>query len=254
MGLFRSKKPAVTVGPVTTVKHTIAVINSSTVMTDAEIAPIVQAMQVAISRDFAPIWGQDAALVQIPQGGTPPTGAWWCVILDDAPSGGYLGYHDLTPEDLPIMKIFAGTDKKYGNEVSVTLAHEIWEALGDPTINKCIQTPDGNFMAYENADACEDDSLAYLVNNVKISDFVFPSWFDANAKGQVDFCNHLTKPFQLSPGGYIGIWTQQSGWTQLTAQAADTKTLISSRGQVGSRRERRRTPRHQWVRSTATGS
>ena len=50
-------------------------------------------------------------------------------------------------------------------------------------------------------------------------------------------------------GGYIGIFSVSdgTGWQQFTAQ----KTLgdAQHRGNVGSRRERRRTPRTQWVTS-----
>ena len=75
----------------------ISVINESTVLTDAEITPVVMALQQQVSNDFRPIWGLDAELKTIPQGTPVPPGTWWLVILDDSDQAGALGYHDLTP-------------------------------------------------------------------------------------------------------------------------------------------------------------
>ena len=85
-----------------------------------------------------------------------------------------------------------------------------------------------------------------------VSDFVFPSWFEdfrAEGSAQFDQGNHITKPLDLLRGGYIGAFevTSGTGWHQLTAEKRPTG--MTQRGNVGSRRERRRTPRYQWVTS-----
>jgi len=232
---------------------TVAVVNASSVLTDKQITPVIQALQVQVSTHFAPVWGTDAQLIQVLQGQKVPAGAWQLVILDDSDTAGALGYHDLTSEGYPIGKVFAGTDMKYGNLWSVTASHELLEMLGDADINLTVQVDDTTFIAYENCDACEDDSLGYFIllkngPKVKVSDFVTPAWFMANppAGAKLDFAGHISQPFQLLPGGYIGVWTPQGGWTQKTAEG-DTKAIKGSRAHVGSRRERRRTPRHQWL-------
>ena len=87
----------------------ISVINESTVLTDADVTPVVGALQQQVTNDFRPAWGGDAELTMIPQGTPAPAGTWWLVILDDSDQAGALGYHDLTPDGLPIGKVFAAS-------------------------------------------------------------------------------------------------------------------------------------------------
>jgi ribosomal protein L30/L7E len=232
----------------------IAVINASTVLTDSQVQSVVPDLQQQVTRDFYPAWGVDAHLVFIPQGTNPPAGSWWLSILDDSDQAGALGYHDVTNEGLPLGKIFAGTDLKYGSEWTVTASHELLEMLGDPNINLTVfiqkNESAGRLYAYEVCDACEADNLAYKIGNTLVSDFVFPSWFEdfrAPNSTQFDHGRHIHAPLKLAAGGYIGIFdvTSGNGWTQLTDQVLHARV----RGEVGTRRERRRTVRALWMRS-----
>ena len=234
----------------------VSVINASTVLNETDIRPVIQALQKQVTNDFFPAWGVDAQLTFVPTGSAPPTGTWWLTILDDSDQAGALGYHDLTPDGLPLGKVFAATDLKYGNSWSVTASHELLEMLADPNINLTVfvqnANTSGTLFAYEVCDACEADNLGYKIGNVLVSDFVYPAWFeDFRAQGstQFDQGNHIQSPLQLLPGGYIGVFnvSDGSGWTQLTAEKHLTDT--HSRGNLGSRRERRRTTRQDWVRS-----
>ncbi len=116
----------------------ISIINASTVLTDTEIRPVVNALQQQVTNDFRPAWGIDAELTFVPTGSTPPIGTWWLTILDDSDQAGALGYHDLTPDGLPLGKVFAATDLKYGNSWTVTASHELLEMLADPNINLTV--------------------------------------------------------------------------------------------------------------------
>jgi hypothetical protein len=234
----------------------ISIINESTVVTDAEVTPVVVALQKQVTNDFRPAWGADAELTMVPKNTQPPSGSWWLVILDDSDQAGALGYHDLTSEGLPIGKVFAGSDLKAGTSWTVTASHELLEMLGDPNINLNVfvqnDTTTGVLYAYEICDACEDDSYGYQIDNVLVSDFVYPGWFESfriEGSTQFDRMNKIQNPLQLLPGGYIGIFdvTAGNGWQQLTAEKRPSN--MRQRGPVGSRRERRMTPRHQWVAS-----
>ncbi|MFD6352309.1 hypothetical protein [Nocardia tengchongensis] len=232
----------------------IAVWNRSTVLTDAQVSAVVPALQTQVHRDWAPAWGSDADLTFVASHDTPPAGAWWLVILDDSDQATALGYHDLTPDGLPQGKVFAHSDIKFGYTWTVTASHELLEMLGDPDINLAAYVYTGTTLnrlyAYEVADACEADRYGYQIDGVLVSDFVFPSWFESFRKQggtQFDFGGHITAPFELLPGGYIGVFDIRSGsgWHQLTAES--TPLHYSMRARVGSRRERRRTPRDQWL-------
>src|SRR5262249_14726958 len=177
---------------------------------------------------------------------------WWLVILDNSDQAGALGYHDITNEGLPIGKIFAKTDQQYGTSWTVTASHELLEMLGDPDINLAtfVQSSDtaGILYAYEVADACEADDFGYKIDNVLVSDFVFPSWFEAfrKAGSQSDYGKQIQKPFQLPPGGYISYSdvATGSGWQQKTPQKSP-RSKYAARAPVGSRRHPRRAGREQ---------
>lgn len=235
----------------------VAIVNASTVLKDNDISKAVPALQTQVHRDFSQAWGVDADLIFVPKGSTPPPGAWWLVILDNSDVAGALGYHDLTNDGLPLGKVFARTDQENGLQWTVTASHELLEMLADPDINLAayVDRPGGGITlyAYEVCDACEADEFGYTIDGIAVSDFVTPAWFESfRAAGSTEFDRQkkITKPFQLLAGGYIGVYEVPSGngWTQITGH----KRGYSMRPPVGSRRERRRTPREQWQRSNIT--
>jgi hypothetical protein len=216
----------------------VAITNESKAMTDAQIQAIAAALQTQVSRDFAPIWGVDAQVAFYPRG-HQPADAWWLAAFDTSDQAGALGYHDVTPTGLPLGKAFVGSDIQAGYSPSVTISHELLEMLGDPQINRTAQFNPTSFYAYEACDAVEAYKLGYKIGDVLVSDFVTLDWFGAFQGPGVtyDFMKHLTKPWQLAKGGYIGVWTPHGGWTQKTAEGHTASHLDIPR--VGSRRERR---------------
>lgn len=178
------------------------------------------------------------------------------MILDDSDQANALGYHDLTTEGLPIGKVFAASDLKAGTSWSVTASHELLEMLADPNINLTVFVQNANttgtLYAYEVCDACEDDSFGYKINNILVSDFVYPTWFEnfrEQGSTQFDKMNQIQNPLQLLTGGYIGVFNVNdgSGWQQQTAEKHPMN--LRHRGHVGSRRERRSIERSQWLTS-----
>ena len=234
-------------------KPTVDVINASTVCTDGEVQSYIAPLQKQVSSDFAPVWGADATLKFVGKGGKPDPASWWLAVVDNSDQAGALGYHDLTTTGLPIGKVFAATDKHYNQSVSVTLSHELLEMLGDPGINMTTSSTDVHanplFYAFEACDACEADEYGYQIDNVLVSDFVYPDWFGGVAGKQFDKQSKIAKPFEIFSGGYIGVWTPTTGWTQVTGRDAHGAAHRSRAG-IGSRRERRAVGRDRWALST----
>jgi hypothetical protein len=234
----------------------ISFFNESTVLKDSDVKLAITPLQTQVTKDFAPVWGVEADLTFFPKGTQIPTNAWQIGIFDDSDQAGALGYHDLTPDGLPLGKVFAKTDQEYKSEWTVTASHELLEMLGDPDINLYGLWQDGwviTFYAYEVCDACEADKYGYKINGVLVSDFVYPAWFEGfRKKGstQFDFGKQIQEPFQLLDGGYAAIYdaSYNNGWMQQYPQGA--KMAYAQRPHVGSRRERRGLPRNQWIRSS----
>ena len=226
----------------------ISVINENTVLADADVTPAVAALQKQVTHDFRPVSGTDAELIIVPKSTQPSNGSWWLVLLDDSDQADALGYHDLTTEGLPIGRVFAASDLKAGTSWTVTASHELPEMLGDPNINLTVFAQNSNtagiLYAYEVCDAREDDSLGYQIDNILLSDFVYPSWFEsfrAEDSTQFDRMNKIQAPLQLLAGGYIGTFnvTSGRGWQQTTAEKHPTS--------LRTRRERRNIPHDLWV-------
>lgn len=239
---------------------TIAVVNDpSSGVADQEVAAMVEACQQQLLRDFGPIWHIGAHLVPVLNGGKPPAGAWCIALLGSSDQAGALGYHDLTPDGLPLGKVFAGTDRQYGESVSVTLSHELLEMLGDPWINLAAQASDGKFYAWETCDAVEADALGYAIDGVQLSAFVTPTWF-GNGAGPVAFPDgRVSAAFELAPGGYVSVFDPSSGqgWQQVQTSRSIAASLeeltleqVKAVPRVGSRRERRFRGSAAWVHST----
>jgi len=238
------------------IKPSIAVINACTVLTDDEVKAFVPILQKQVHRDFAPAWNIDAKLEFVPTGATPPADKWWLTVLDNSDQAGALGYHDVTSAGLPLGKVFAATDLAFSQEWTVTASHELLEMLADPQIDLTVfvqpTETTGTLYAYESCDACEADQFAYEIDGSLVSDFVFPAWFEEyreEGSTQFDHADKIKAPFQLLPGGYIGVFdvTSGTGWHQRIA--AKGPAAKHPRPSVGSRRERRRTPRNEWARS-----
>jgi hypothetical protein len=140
------------------------------------------------------------------------------VFTDDADVADALGYHDLTPDGLPLSKVFVRTTTELGDKVSVTASHEIAEMLIDPGIQLGAVGPDGrSWYAYETADAVEREE--FEVQSIAMSNFVYPSWFEgfrAPNSTRFDHLGSCVRPFELRPGGYISVyrdgqWAQEFG-------------------------------------------
>jgi len=239
----------------------VSIINASTVLTDDQVEPAVAALQVQLHRDFAPAWGLDATLTFVPSGAVADPASWWLAVLDNSDHAGALGYHDRTPAGLPQGKIFAGSDQLRGYNWTVTASHELLEMLADPdvTLTTFVQSDahTSRLYAYEVADPCEADKYGYDIDGTTVSDFVFPAWFEsfwAPGATQFDQQGLINAPLTVLAGGYASVFdlASSAGWSQVFGRREDstgTEYTYDMRAHLGSRRERRRTPRDQWLAS-----
>jgi len=217
---------------------TIACFNQAKTPLGVDLDALIAAMQAYVDQDIAPVWGTPAKLIKT-------TGfvknAWAVVFLDNADAPGALAYHDLTPEGLPLAKVFVKTTIDNGDLVSVSASHELVEMLVDPAINLMTTGPDSKTIyAYESADPVE--ALSYNVNGIPMSDFVYPSFFEVFRKpgsAQFDHLKKVNKPFQILAGGYQIIF-KNGKWSQVFASTAKQKAF-KREDRHGHRSETRKT-------------
>ena len=228
----------------------IAVINESTVESDASVQNMIPAFAQQWNKDLRPVWGVDeATFTFVPKNQPPVSDSWWVVFLDNSDQADALAYHDLTNEGLPISKVFVKTIMSDKASISVAATHELCEMAVDPWLNSAYQDPHGVFWAGEICDPVEDDQYGYKIGDVLVTDFVTPNWFaHQHAQRQIDFKDHSRAAFEILTGGYAQKFDPNQGWVQVTGSMAMHSTMAAHPAR-GSRRERRVRQWKGWERS-----
>ena len=200
------------------VRPRIALLDQRRQVFGPSIEALAVALQIQVSRDFAPRWDRNARILAIPQGQEPPEGSWWLIILDYAGRGA-LGYHFVTPEGLP-RAVVGGVS--CGERWPVVASHELLEMLCNPLLDACIYNPRLNRnIPWEVCDPCQADAYPIHpanLDSIQVSNFVYPGWFRSNAHGSrnkdggpFDHMRRIHAPFEISPSGG---WINPSGCPQ----------------------------------------
>jgi len=215
----------------------VAVVNESTIVPAAESYHFTKALQLQVRRDFAPVWGIDATIVATASADVAAYN-WVLGIFDDSDQADALGYHDLTPQGKPVMKIFAKDSAAAGVSISSVASHELLETLADAFIESLNLQDNGDgtgvLYAQEVCDPVEAD--AYDIYGAEMSNFVTPWWFgDPLPPGlSYDFLKKLTAPFTMTPGGYFSTrditGKGLQPWTQTFADKRAIALAKLSRG------------------------
>lgn len=212
---------------ITRIGSQIGIQNLSTAVSDADVSKAVAALQIQLDRDWQPAWGTTATLTYYSKTQPVPLTSWVIYVMDTSDISGALGYHDETTASRPYGKIFVKDAIKYGYNWTVTLSHELLEMMADPFVNLTVfrqtSATGGRLYAYESCDAVENDRYGYRINNILVSDFQYPAWFDATprAGSKFDHMAHCTTSYQILPGGYMPVFDVNggSGWKSLNHSA-----------------------------------
>jgi hypothetical protein len=197
---------------------------------------LVAALQIQVSRDFAPIWGPDCKL-EIQPKVRPHVQP--LIFLDDSDQADALGYHELTKAGLPLGKIFVKTTLQDKENPTVTASHELMEMLADPMLDRTAERAMLVTYAVEVADAVEEQT--YKINSIETSNFVTQGWFglpQSSDSGKLDFLGMCVRPWELLSGGYISVKLPGGDWQQLFGSVAAADRFRSARKWRGAARER----------------
>ncbi len=158
----------------------IVIINHATVVSPEKFATMVAACADQLRGEFSAAWDLVPCDVEIlAHAQKPDPNAYQMVVTDTSDQPGALGYHDTDEQGKPRGFVFAKTTMDDGEEVSVTLSHELMEMRLDPLCATWVMAADGKMRAYEACDAVEDTSYAKQVGDetVNVSNFLLPSYF-----------------------------------------------------------------------------
>jgi hypothetical protein len=191
----------------------IAIVNQSTLVSNADAGTMTQAIASQIQLDAAPIWDRSpAAVVFYADPSTIPAGAHVITITDTIQNqpAGVLGYHTEDQGGKLWGVVAAHPELSNGGQVttgdwsvSSVLSHEVLEMFVDPNCNLWSNDGKGSIYTFEVCDPVE--APGYVVNGVSVSNFVTPAWFDPQAatSAKFDKLGLLTGPFTILKGGYV---------------------------------------------------
>src|ERR687885_1087893 len=152
----------------------------------SDVARVAAALQRQATRDFAPVWDVRATVDAFPRLEDVPLGYWPLIVRDDIHQPGAAGVH-LDKNGQPFALI------TMSDSWSLTASHEMLEMLADPFGKRIIagKSPKRGqgrveFLV-EVCDPCEADQFAYTVNDVLVSDFYTPHFFDPDAAAGVRY-------------------------------------------------------------------
>jgi len=181
-----------------------------------EIVRVSAAVQKQVTRDFSPIWDIQATVDGFATLDQIPLGYWPVMIMQDVQ--GAAGFHqDKNGQPFAVVEA--------GDSWSLTASHEVLEMLADPFGNRIVAgpspKPDQGRVEFlvEVCDPSEDQEFAYTVNDVLVSDFYTPHYFDPVSQDGVrySFNGKVTKPREVPRGGYLSWHELESDhWWQET--------------------------------------
>lgn len=204
----------------------IAVINQSTMVSNEDIDLMCQAIQIQLDLHVLPAYNIKKATIKFYSDVSKIPGyAWIISMLNNFDQIGALGYHS---EDNDKVDGFVSCQSVLSNggvvlydsntpqntSISSVLSHEVCEMVVDRFANSWNDGPPilyGSEYALEICDPVEADSYTVDVNGsiVSVSNFIFPSWFNQEAIQSLnmpfDYLKKLSKPFTMTPGGYMII-------------------------------------------------
>lgn len=181
---------------------TIACFNRATTPLGVDFDKLLSTLQKFVDRCIVPAWGTPARLVRSTGF---IKGTWAMVFLDKADRKNSLAHHDLTPDGLPISKIFVERILRNLEHVSVAASHELVEMLVDPANNLYSTGRKRRLLyAYEVADPVMGEPR-FKVNGILMTNFVYPAYFEVfhkHGSTRFDYLKKVREPFQILSGGY----------------------------------------------------
>src|SRR3954452_15356843 len=182
----------------------------------SDVSRVAAALHRQATRDFLPIWSVRATVDAFPRLEDVPVGYWPMMIVPDVK--GAAGIH-LDKDGQPYALI------EMSDSWSLTASHEMLEMLADPFGNRVVagRSPKRGqgrveFLV-EVCDPSEGAEFGYTVNDVLVSDFYTPRYFDpaVDTQARYSFTGAITKPRQILRGGYVSWHDPVSNhWWQQT--------------------------------------
>lgn len=200
----------------------IALVSETDAISMPELTRVAAALQKQITRDFTPLWNIQGTVDAFNRLEDVPLGYWPVIVRSNVPDHA-LGFH-LDEQGQPFAIV------QHSHSWSLSASHEILEMLADPYGNRLVSGPslkrDHGRVQYllGICDPCQGADFSYTVNDILVSDFVTPSYYEpTRANGErYSYTGAIQEPRQVLPGGYITWYNaSDSHWWQFRHLGVD---------------------------------
>jgi hypothetical protein len=228
----------------------VQLIHASDAVSWNDVRRVAAAIQRQVREHFGPVYGVDATVEAVPHGRHDPR-AWQVAIVGDSASAADDGWHELTAWGQPLGKVLAKKVIAETGGWSSTASHEVLELLADPDMSLSVLVygeRGSHLYAYEICDPVQDDRYGYAIDRVRVSDFVYPAWFEsfrARGSARFDHTGACDRPLQILSGGYATV--THAHWERGWRDEGPARGKLGR--SFGSRRARRTVPRDAWRKS-----
>jgi hypothetical protein len=183
----------------------ITLINQSSAISDSQIEYIAEACNMQLQNEVAKAWGIRSPLVVSTTHRKTSYPFFFVDTIPEAP--GALAYHFVQDDGVPAGKIGVQTTLDAGESVESATSHETVELQCDIfCATWSWSSALGCLVATEACDPVQNETYTMKVSDgttVPVSNFVTPYYFTDDPLGKpVDHLGNLSKPFDISPGGY----------------------------------------------------
>ena len=174
----------------------IFILNRTSTYNNNQISDLVSKIQNSEAlKQFCIDWSLEIPKLNYLRIGWPlPSGKPYMNIFDKNPFN--KSYHTIQ-NNIPFANIFCNPKK---DNLSFLFTHELFELLINPFMKETF-TFENEIYLKEVADPVSNNY--FIENDLKISDWVLPSWFEQGFIGKTNHLNTLKRSFELSPGGYV---------------------------------------------------
>jgi hypothetical protein len=199
----------------------VALIDQTNQIPFQRICAVASALNLQVQRDLSPIWKLSAVVFGLPSAASIPLGTWPIFIVDRLPLGE--GGAHVTRGNQPYAKVARG------DGWTLAASHECLGMLVDPSGNRLYAS---NAMGVfdgrprETVGKCEylvqvcdpsgDAPFSYSIDDVVVSDFYTPHYFDPVAVSGVrySFTGALKRPREVLRNGYLSWLNAETGTLQ----------------------------------------
>lgn len=174
----------------------IFILNKTSSYNNNQISELVSKIQNSFAlKEFCIDWNIEIPKLNYLRIGWPlPSGKSYMNIFDN-----YIhkkSYHTVE-NNIPFANVFCNPKL---NNLSFLFTHELFELLTNPYISETFTFKNQIYLK-EVSDPVNNNY--FIENDLKISDWILPSWFQEGFIGKTNHLNTLKKSFELSVGGYV---------------------------------------------------